>query len=80
MKDLVERKDRFEVMMEALIGKMVKLSTKMISRYNVPSCKGNKTKRLTRRALSPPDESVAENSYYEDEDDVVNHARKSHKH
>jgi len=80
VKDLIEWKDRFEVMIEALIEKMVILSTEMISRYNVPSRKGNKVKRSTRQAVSPPNESVVENSNYKDENDVVNHERKSHTH
>jgi len=39
-------------MIEALMGKMDKLSTKMITRYDVPSRKGNEIKRFTRQSLS----------------------------
>jgi hypothetical protein len=51
VKDLVERQDRLEVMMEALMGKIDKLSIKMISRHDVSSCKVKKVKRFIRRAF-----------------------------
>jgi hypothetical protein len=66
-------------MMEALMGKMDKLSIEMINRHDVPSSKEKEVKRPTRQALSFPDESVAEN-FNDEEDAVVNHGRKSHTH
>jgi len=58
------------------MGKIDKLSTKVISRHDIPSRKGNEVERSFRRALSPLDENVAKN-YDNNEDDVVNHERKS---
>jgi hypothetical protein len=63
--------------MKALMGKMNKLSTKMISRHDVLSLKGNEIKRFTRQALSHPNESVVENLDNDEDDDVVNHRKKS---
>jgi hypothetical protein len=37
-------------------------------------------KRSTRRALSPLNDSVTKNFDKEEEDDVINHGRKSHTH
>ena len=51
MKDLEEREDRLKVTIKTLMGKMDNLSTKMISRYYVPSNKGNDVKMSTKRAL-----------------------------
>jgi len=63
-------------MIETLIGKMDKLNTKMISKHDVLSCKGNKVKKSTTRAYSPQNESIVEN-FDDDKDDIVNHGRKS---
>jgi tetrahydromethanopterin S-methyltransferase subunit B len=52
MEDLLERQDKLEVMIEALMRKMDKLSTEMITRHDVPSRKGNEIKRFSRQALS----------------------------
>jgi GTP-binding protein EngB required for normal cell division len=46
-KDLIERHPRLKVMMEVLVGKMDKLSTKMNNRHDIP-CKENEVKRSTR--------------------------------
>jgi GTP-binding protein EngB required for normal cell division len=46
-KDLIERQHRLKVMMEVLVGKMDKLSTKMNNRHDIP-CKENEVKRSTR--------------------------------
>ena len=48
VKVLVERQDRWEVIIEVLMGKMGKLSIEMNNRYDVPSCKGKEVKRTTR--------------------------------
>jgi hypothetical protein len=80
VKDLVERQDMLEVIMEALMGNIDKLSIKMINRHNVPCRKGKKVKRSTRRALSYLDKCVAKNSNGNEEDDVVNHGTKSYTH
>jgi seryl-tRNA synthetase len=77
-KDLVERQDRLEVTIEALMRKMDKLSIEIISVHDVPSHNEKEVKRSTRQALSPPHKSIVENS--DDDDDVVNHKRKSHTH
>ena len=78
MKDLVERQDRLEVMMEVLMRKMDKLSIKIISRHDVPSHnKKKEVKKSIRRVFSHLHKSVVENS---DDDDIVNHGRKSHIH
>jgi hypothetical protein len=47
-KDFIERQDRLYVMMEVLMGKMDKLSNKMIILHDIPSCKGNEIKRSIR--------------------------------
>jgi len=73
VKDLIERQDKLEVMMDALMGKIHRLSTKMINKHNVPYHKRKEVKRSTRRALSHLDKCVSKNS----NDDVVNHGRKS---
>jgi tetrahydromethanopterin S-methyltransferase subunit B len=52
MEDLLERQDKLEVMIEALMRKMDKLSTEMNTRHDVPSRKGNEIKRFNRQALS----------------------------
>jgi hypothetical protein len=77
-KNLVERQDKLEVMIEALMRNMGKLSTEMISRHDIHSRKEKEVKMFTKRALSPLDKSVAKNHDDEDDDDVVNHGIKSH--
>jgi len=62
-------------MMEALMGKIDKLSIKMISRHYVSSCKVKKAKTFIRRALFPSNESVAENFDDDKKEDVVNHEK-----
>jgi hypothetical protein len=66
--------------MEALMGKMDKMSIEMIRRQDVPSHKEKKIKRSPRWTLSSLDESVAENFNDDKDDDVVNHVIKSHTH
>jgi len=74
--DLVERQDRLDVMMEALMGKIDKMSIDIISKHDIPSGKGKEVKRSTWWALSSSDENIAENSNVDEKDDVVNHGRK----
>jgi len=64
-------------MMKAAMGKLNKLSTKMINRHDVLSLKGNEIKRFTRQALSHANKSVAENSDNDEDGDVVNQGKKS---
>jgi hypothetical protein len=47
-KDFVKIQDWLEVMMEALMGKMDKMSIEMIRRQDVPSHKEKKIKRSPR--------------------------------
>jgi len=62
------------------MGKIDKLSIKLINRHNVPCRKGKKVKKSTRRALSYLDKCVAKNSNGNEEEDVVNHGTKSYTH
>ena len=78
--NFVERQDKLEVMIEALMRNMDKLSIEMISRHDVHRCKRKEVKRSTKWALSPIDENVVENYDEKEKDDVVNHGMKSHMH
>jgi len=72
-KNLIERQDSLEVMIEALMGNIDKLSIEMIWRHDIPSREGKEVKMSTRRALSPQGENVAENFDDDKEDNLVNH-------
>jgi hypothetical protein len=71
------------LVVRALMGKMDKLSTRIIRRHDILSHKEKKIKNYTIRIISPLNESVVKNSNDDDEDDdddVVNNEMKSRIH